>query len=206
MNKLLNIVVLAGMVGMARASCDVEAINPVSAREATNYRENCIDVLSKQVRMEFEASLQYLLMAAQFSQDTYHLPGLAGHFWTSADEERDHGKQFISYLRMRGYQGNSFFEDGTIKPILNKNSWESASEALRDALDMEKAVTASMKNMIDVCSKDGEDDPHAADWLTATWLEEQLNGQRHLSGLINSLERFNRDHKELGEWLFDKEL
>ena len=36
----------------------------------------------------------------------------------------------------------------------------------------------------------GEDDPHAADWLTGTWLEEQLNGQRHLAGLINTLESF----------------
>ena len=42
MNKLLNIVVMAGMVGLARAACDVEAINPVSAREATNYRYSLI--------------------------------------------------------------------------------------------------------------------------------------------------------------------
>ena len=31
-------------------------------------RENCVKALSGQVRMEFEASLQYLLMAAQFTQ------------------------------------------------------------------------------------------------------------------------------------------
>jgi len=36
----------------------------------------------------------------------------------------------------------------------------------------------------------GEDDPHAADWLTSVWLEEQLSGQRHLAGLINTLENF----------------
>merc|ERR1711973_941613 len=38
--------------------------------------------------MEFEASLQYLLMAAQFSQDTYNLPGVAKLFWDHADGER----------------------------------------------------------------------------------------------------------------------
>jgi len=202
----MNIVLFAGLAATVKASCDTDTINPVSSQDAPNYRENCIDVLANQVRMEFEASLQYLMMAAQFSQDTYHLPGLAGTFWKSADEEREHGKAFIEYLRMRGYTGNSFFEAGPIKPILNKNTWQSASEALRDALDMEKTVTASMKNMIDVCTQVGMDDPHAADWLTSTWLEEQLAGQRQLAGLINSLERFNRDHKELGEWMFDKEL
>ena len=41
-----------------------------------------------------------------------------------------------------------------------------------------------------LCGQGGEDDPHAADWLTGTWLEEQLNGQRHLAGLINTLEAF----------------
>ncbi len=58
MNKLLNIVVLAGMVGMARASCDVEAINPVSAREATNYRY--IKAIENGRKPLEKRSLQYL--------------------------------------------------------------------------------------------------------------------------------------------------
>ena len=68
--------------------------------------------------MEFEASLQYLLMAAHFSQvlrlppplsqDTVNLPNLAAFFWEHADEEREHAKQFIEYLRMRlAWQGFS---------------------------------------------------------------------------------------------------
>jgi len=156
--------------------------------------------------MEFEASLQYLLMAAQFSQDTYNLPGVAKLFWEHADEERDHAKQFISYLRMRGSPENNFFGGQPIKPILGVYQWDSVAQALRHALDMEKAVSKSMKQMIDLCSQGGEDDPHAADWLTGTWLEEQLNGQRHLAGLINSLENFSHDHAELGEWMFAKEM
>ena len=34
------------------------------------------------------------------------------------------------------------------------------------ALKMEKDVTGRMKDMIDICSTAGKDDPHAADWLT----------------------------------------
>merc|ERR1719391_709215 len=78
--------------------------------------------------MEFEASLQYMLMAAQFSQDTYNLPGVAGFFWASADEERGHGKEFINYLRMRGYDGNDFLGTDPIQPILKKYSWPSVNE------------------------------------------------------------------------------
>merc|ERR1711917_110747 len=185
------IVLISLMAGQAYSNCNLENTNPARAKDNKNYRESCIQKLADQVKMEFEASLQYLLMAAQFSQDTYHLPGVAGMFWKHADEEREHGKAFIEYLRMRGYHGNDFFESEPVKPILNKNSWASVSEALRDALTMEKTVTASMKSMIDVCAQvTGEDDPHAADWLTGVWLEEQLNGQRQIAGLINSLETF----------------
>merc|ERR1712183_787663 len=135
------VVVVLGVGDVVRAGCDTENLNPAVAKDDKNYAQGCIDVLAKQVRMEFEASIQYLLMAAQFSQDTYHLPGVAGMFWKHADEEREHGKAFIEYLRMRGYHGNDFFESEPVKPILEKNTWTSVAE-----------VT-------------GEDDPHAADWL-----------------------------------------
>merc|ERR1712168_1493818 len=205
--KMLRTVVLISlMAGQAYSNCNLENTNPARAKDDKNYRESCIQKLADQVKMEFEASLQYMLMAAQFSQDTYNLPGVAGFFWASADEERGHGKEFISYLRMRGYDGNDFLGTDPIQPILKKYSWTSVNEALTDVLKMEKRVTASMKTMIDLCSQGGEDDPHAADWLTSTWLEEQLNGQRHLAGLINTLESFSRDHNELGEWMFDKEI
>ena len=46
----------------------------------------------------------------------------------------------------------------------------------------------------------------SADWLTGTWLEEQLDGQRMLAGMINSLNTFRRDHEDLADWMFDKEI
>ncbi|XP_023345228.1 ferritin, lower subunit [Eurytemora carolleeae] len=202
----MKLIVLFALVGAVTCSCSSESTDPVSAGDAANYRESCVNALSGQVRMEFEASLQYLLMAAQFSQDNYNLPGVAGMFWEHADEERQHAKEFISYLRMRGHHDNDFFGDAPIKPILGKNTWENVSEALRDALAMEKAVSGSMKRMIDICMQEGEDDPHAVDWLTGTWLEEQLSGQRHLAGLINTLDRFSVGHGDFAEWMFNKEL
>merc|ERR1712121_159268 len=201
------IIYMASVVGMVSGSCYLTGNRPKSsAIDAENYRDGCADALMNQVHREFDASFTYLQMAAQFSQDDYYLPGVAKLFWEHADEEREHAKQFISYLRMRGSLENAFFGGEPIKPILGMYQWDSVSQALRNALDMEKAVSRSMKNMIDLCSQGGEDDPLAADWLTGTWLEEQLNGQRHLAGLINSLESFSHDHTELGEWLFAKEM
>ena len=81
-------------------------------------------------------------------------------------------------------------------------TWAGAGDALTMALKIEKQVSGLMKEMIDTCSAAGRDDPHAADWLTGktshlvvyygsgTWLEEQLNGQRHLAGLINTFNNF----------------
>ena len=34
-------------------------------------------------------------------QDTVNLPKVADLFWSHADEEREHAKAFINYLRMR---------------------------------------------------------------------------------------------------------
>merc|ERR1712001_728860 len=52
----------------------------------------------------------------------------------------------------------------------------------------------------------GGEDYHAADWLTGTWLEEQLTGQRKLAGMINTFNNFKRGHAEMAEWMFDQEI
>merc|ERR1711872_178564 len=86
---MLNVLLLFVTVGsLVDAACDTTSNNPASAQDSANYRPACISALSEQIKMEFEASLQYMLMAAQFSQDTYNLPGVAGFFWASGRGER----------------------------------------------------------------------------------------------------------------------
>merc|ERR1712038_1432755 len=140
----------ACLIGWASASCSVSSPEPkAKASDDKNYMAECITALEGQIVIEFRASLQYLLMAAHFSQDTVNLPKVAALFWSHADEEREHAKAFINYLRMRGATNNDFFGTSPIEPI-------------------EKDVTGRMKYMIDICSTAGKDDPHAADWLTGT--------------------------------------
>merc|ERR1712142_282058 len=198
---------LATLVVLTSSTCSVSSPDDkAKASDPANYQAACIAALENEVRIEFEASLQYILMAAHFSQDTVNLPKVAELFWGHADEERSHAIQFINYLRMRGAENNDFFGGSPIQPRERAYTWSGVDEALRMALKMEKDVTAAMKNMIDICSTAGQDDPHAADWLTGTWLEEQLQGQRSLAGLINTFNNFKRGHEELAEWMFDQEL
>ena len=102
--------------------------------------------LEHQVRIEFEASLQYILMAAHFDQvcvhhisaqrhmydcvckDSVNLPNVAKLFWTHADEERDHAIQFMQYLRMRGAEDNEFFAGGPIQPKARTYDWQGVED------------------------------------------------------------------------------
>merc|ERR1711970_143944 len=206
-NSTMLALLMATLIALASATCSVSSSDEkADANDPANYQPACISALESQVRVEFEASLQYLLMAAHFTEDTVNLPKVAELFWSHADEERSHAIQFIQYLRMRGAESNDFFGGEPIKPIYRTYTWSGVDEALRMALKMEKDVTGKMKEMIDVCSKTGQDDPHAGDWLTGTWLEEQLQGHRNLAGLINTFNNFKRGHEELAEWMFDQEL
>jgi len=194
-------------LGAVSSTCSVSsAEEKAEANDPANFQLSCVAALEAQVKIEFQASLQYILMAAHFDQDSVNLPNLAAMFWSHADEERSHAIQFMQYLRMRGAENNDFFGDTPIQPKEGRFYWSSVDDALRLALKMEKDVSARMKAMIDSCSQEGGEDYHAADWLTGTWLEEQLTGQRHLAGLINTFNNFKRGHAEMAEWMFDQEI
>ena len=82
--------------------------------------------------------------------------------------------------------------------------WTDGSDALVDALKMEKSVSKSIHDLIKVCEENN--DFYSADWMTGTWMEEQLRGQRHLAGLINTLNNFRVDHEHLADWMFSNQL
>ena len=90
--------------------------------------------------------------------------------------------------------------------LSGKSTWVDGEDALRDALTMEKAVSKAIKVLIDKCDSDSTSDYHAADWLTGTWLDEQLGGQRKLAGMINNLNTFKREHEALADWMFSHQL
>ena len=87
---------------------------------------------------------------------------------------------------------------------LSEFSWADGTEALRDALNMEKAVSKSIRDIIKIC--EDNNDVYSADWMTGAIMEEQLIGQRHLAGLVNTLSGFRVSHEHLADWMFSNQL
>ncbi|CAB4068227.1 FTH1 [Lepeophtheirus salmonis] len=103
-------ILITGAHGSCNIGSQTDPKGKATPEDPTNYHEFCISSLRNQVKMEFEAALQYLVMGAYFDQDTINLKGFGKFFWESADEERQHGLQFIKYLRHRGDKGLDFFQ------------------------------------------------------------------------------------------------
>merc|ERR1719500_64965 len=86
--KMRSKIISACLIGLATASCSVSSPEEkAKASDDKNFQAECVAALEEQIAIEFQASLQYLLMAAHFSQDTVNLPKVAALFWGHADEE-----------------------------------------------------------------------------------------------------------------------
>ncbi|XP_023176584.1 ferritin subunit isoform X2 [Drosophila hydei] len=173
-----------------------------------DMKEPCIRSMREQIQKEISASMQYLAMAAYFSNDTVNRPGFAEHFFKAAREEREHGAKLVEYLSMRGELTDTVKNLIKVMPVKVK-SWSGLS-ALEDAFKLETEVTKSIRDLIKTCegnSKKADDnDYHLVDYLTGVYLEEQLTGQRELAGKITTLEKMMASQGELGEFLFDKNM
>ncbi len=79
--------------------------------------------------------LPFFLQGYYFERDDVALHGFSKFFKKSSVEEREHGTKLMEYQNQRG--GRVVF-----KPIdaPSKQSWDSALEAVKDALELEKTV------------------------------------------------------------------
>lgn len=175
----------------------------------------CIKVMESQVKTEIGAAMRYLAMGAHFARDTINRPGFSKFFFESASEEREHAMKIIEYLLMRGQLTSDVSKLLKFPVILNNNDtnirheWDTAEEALSDALKLEAEVTRSIRNIIINCEnpKDSSfNDYHLVDYLITDFLEEQYKGQRDLAGKLSTLGKMMQAHGQLGEFLFDKKL
>ena len=62
----------------ANASCSNgnQYQQKAKANDPENYVDACATAIRKQVKVEFDAAMQYLLMGAYFDQDDVNLPGI----------------------------------------------------------------------------------------------------------------------------------
>lgn len=173
--------------------------------EWADMASTCVSLVRAQIQKEIDASYQYLALAAHFSTDSVNRPGFANHFFLAAAEERQHAHSLIQYLSMRGELKDSVTGLITVPRGIKKTQWSSGSEALKYALNLETSVTKSIRSLIVACEK-GKNDYHLVDELTSVYLDEQYKGQRNIAEKLSTLQKMMSDHKEMGEFLFDKTL
>ncbi|KAK2712634.1 ferritin heavy chain-like [Artemia franciscana] len=212
-----------------RETCDDYEHNRkgLSCSREHGHNEDCISALRNHVKVELGAAITYLSMGAFFDQDKINRPGLAKFFKDSASEERQHAHELLAYLRMRGDISDDYLPDtlypatGDFDLVSSTNDATSMKTALHQALRMEKDVTNALKVVVAKCEVDSEDvdgiiksDYQLADYITADFLKEQVQGQRKIAGMINTLTHMTslqtdenlRKNENLAAWLFDRKV
>lgn len=163
-------------------------------------QKECVDALQKQINDELHASLVYLNMAAHFHHTTVARKGFFRFFQDQSDEEKKHAHKLIHYVNKRG---------GTVKTfdvqMPDKSNWASASEAVRDAIELEKELNIRL-HVLHTSADRLCKDPHLMDFLESEFLEEQVSSISQLSKLLTTLTSFGEGNQSMGEFLVDKEL
>jgi len=158
----------------------------------------CMTLLRSQVNREMHASLVYMNMAAHFGQNGIARKGFENLFRENSKEEREHAQKIIDYLNLRG---SKFGEFNIEMP--EKTSWNSALEALNDAIVLEKEVYNQLNHIHDVADTHCKDS-HLMDFLEREYFTEQ----------VESIDSFIRHSSVLGsmadeglsEYLYDLQL
>lgn len=131
------------------------------------------DAINEQIGHEFEASHQYLQIAAFF--DSRSLKSVSKMFIKQSDEEREHGKKFVKYIMETG---------GDLKvPAIpaGKTTFETAEEAVKYALDWELEVTRRINALMDLAIKLND---HLGKEFLGWFVTEQLEEVSHMDDLL----------------------
>ena len=121
--------------------------------------------MNEQIGHEFGASLQYVNIAAYF--DDAGLPVLRDHFFTQADEEREHAMKFVRYL----LDANASVEIPAIPAPRHK--FTSAEDAVSLALESENRVTKQIIALLERATSEKDYLSHDfLEWFAREQLEE----------------------------------
>jgi bacterioferritin B len=137
---------------------------------------------NEQVGHEFGASLQYVSIAAHFSQRQLKL--LAKLFFEQADEEKQHAMKFVQYL----LDTKAELQIPSIPAP--KPSFATAEEAVQAALNWEEEVTRQITALMDLAIKQNDYLAQSfLQWFVDEQLEEVVKMDRLLSIIRQSGEK-----------------
>lgn len=122
-----------------------------------------VDLLNRQILMEYHASAQYLTMASWC--DVHGYSGSAKFFYSQAEEERQHMLKIFKFLT----EADSF----TVHPTMDKElvtNFDSLNYIFEFVMKCEQEVTASIHDLIQHCFE-------VKDFSTYTFLQWYVNEQ-----------------------------
>ncbi|XP_061378934.1 ferritin heavy chain-like [Danaus plexippus] len=169
----------------------------VRRNHAIEHSSKLERAFNKQIKSEHEASLVYLKLAINFLHPCVSRKGFGGYFISLHKEELLHMHTLIQYQLVRGF--HPLIED-VKSPKIQGNI--SVCQAFDLAIQLESDVTASLKGLIQLA--DSEGDRHCADFITSTFLQEQIQSTNELWHHLTNLKRMNDNEHAL--YHYDKQL
>lgn len=134
--------------------------------------------INEQIGREFAASLQYVAIASHFAAQG--LPGLGGHFYRQAEEERDHAMRFVRYV---GDAGGHVAIPAVAAP---KSDFATAEQAVKLSLDWEEEVTRQIHALVDLAITEND---HTTRNALQWFVNEQLEEVSSMSQLLSVVRR-----------------
>jgi len=147
-----------------------------------------IDELNAQVGREFGASQQYVAIAVYY--DAEALPGLAGHFYRQAVEERNHAMMIVQYL---------LDADATVTiPGVEgpRTEFADAVAPVALALEQERTVTEQISRLAALAR---EQNDLVGEQFLHWFLQEQREEVASMSDLLKVVERASESSLLLAE-------
>jgi ferritin len=136
------------------------------------------ELLQQQIRNEFTASQQYIAVAVWF--DDNDLPQLAKHFYSQANEERNHAMMIAQYLMDRDVRVIIPGSDDV------RNEFSDAKELVALALEQEREVT---DEVITLAKTARDTDDYMGEQFMHWFLAEQVEEVAKMTTLLNVVER-----------------
>ncbi len=149
--------------------------------------------LNSQLKLEANASMQYLAMASWAEVNGYN--GVAGFFYSQSEEEKTHMIKLIKFINERG---------GTaVIPTLEKpeNEFESLHDLFTTFLNSEVKVTNSVNQIVFECLESKEYTVHNfMQWYVSEQTEEEALART----ILDKLRIIGLD--KAGLYLFDRDI
>lgn len=140
-------------------------------RRHSVLKDEIVDIINRQIKMEAHSSAAYLAMAGWCDVRGYD--NSAEFFFKQSDEERKHQLKFFHYL--------ADMECNVISPSVGDTQHEFGSlrEVFETALDMEIAVSDSIHEMVGTCRKYNDiATEEFLRWFVSEQIEEEYVARR----------------------------